>query len=297
MTVSETARPAGPAAATTGLEPATGWRATALAVGDALRRLTPGLPADSATRPAVAGLHVADLVGGADTIPELTVWSLDVDPPPGSLVVLGDGAGGLVWHRGDDLELHDAAHAPGTGVWGTTEVWRDGSERVVARLPSGDGDGVAAPSAVATHLVGRHALDVAGRFRTAFLARAVATARGWSAVRMIDDPTVLKALLRSGSELGAARALLDDRPTDAAGAAAADAAGAAAAGLHALDAARDAVARLRTLTGATALYDGNAMQACSLHLAALGQHPLFSRAARLRTARALARTTTDLEQT
>jgi hypothetical protein len=268
-------------------DPDAGWRATARTVAAALAGL---LPPDSpaAERPAVAGLHP---VPGPDGT---TRWPLDTDPEPGDLVLLAHrdgeddtGTVRLAWYEQSALRLHDSGPAAGLRVWGGTEAVPTGDPVATAAAPAED--------ALGALLAGAHALGVADRFRTAFVTKALVTNRGFSAVAMIEDPTVLKALLRADAALAGAAALLrehadragrvtgDPAPGDRAAAAAA-----AAAGIHALDTAQAAVTELLGLTGASSLYDGAPMQAPVLHLGALGQHGQFGRAARLRVTRAYA---------
>ena len=263
-------------------DPDAGWRVTARTVAAALAGL---LPPDSpaAERPAVAGLHPVPGPDGSAS------WPLDTDPEPGDLVLLAarDDAGAvrLAWYEQAAVRLRDSGPAAGLRVWGGTEAVPTGEPVATAAGPAED--------ALGALLAGAHALGVADRFRAAFVTKALVTNRGFSAVAMIEDPTVLKELLRADTALAGAAALLrehaeraDRLPGHPGPGSPADAAAAAAAGIHALDTAQAAVTGLLGLTGASSLYDGAPMQGPVLHLGALGQHGRFGRSTRLRVTRA-----------
>lgn len=193
-------------------------------------------------------------------------------------------------------------------LWGGTEVVLDGTEPVLAEWrpgtyrPCSEWAAVLGPEGPWQLLVGAHALGVAGLFRNAFVDKATASARGWSKVLGIDDPTNLKAIARADGVIAAAAALLERQARRAVGVRTAGRvltdghrAELAAASIHALDAARTAVDELHSLTGASALYDANPMQIAALHLAVLGQHRRFSRDTRLHVARALTRSVSDTD--
>jgi hypothetical protein len=222
-------------------------------------------------------------------------WSLDREPDPGgSVVVVELGAVDDVvpnWtvFAAADLVAEPVTLPRGMAVWGGL-VARPlpGSRPPAAAMGDRPGPGGIGPGAAGTLAVGAHALGVAARFRDAFVQKAAAGARGWSSIKTIDDPMVLKALQAGDGRLDGAAALLGARYTAAVAGMRTEAerADVLLAATAAIDAAMAATTALMTFTGASALFDGNAMQQTFAHLAAVAAHPMFGRAERLSATRA-----------
>lgn len=263
------------------LDPRAGWLGVTALVTHALSTRDSGVPRDAA---------LGWPAGTASAGPE---WTVDRPVGPGGCVVLAgrsdDGTATWTAYAGDQVRTEPVPLAPAMDVWGGHLVrLRDGARAAtVVDDSAAPGDGLLSlpPSVLAVVAAGAHALGVAGRFRDAFLRKAASSARGWAAVKTIDDPMVLSILLSAEALLDGAAALLTARTAKPAAGPAAQAR-LVVTGIAALDAARAATTQVMTLTGASALYDGNPMQETFAHLAALGAHPWFDRPARLLAERA-----------
>lgn len=225
-------------------------------------------------------------------------YALDDLPGPADPVVLArpgpDGAAAWSVHTGAELTLRPGGLPAGMASWGgfvaEVEVSPTAVPGPVDRAgPAPAGLAALEPGLAVVVALGAHALGLAARFRDAFLRKAATSARGWAAVKTVDDPLVLRALADADAVLDGAAALLAVR-TGAAlrhpgRLAAAETAQLAAAAGGAVDAARSATTGLMTLAGASALYDTSPMQESYALLAALAVHPLLDRTARRRATR------------
>lgn len=262
--------------------PADGWSAVTELVLAAVRGRGNAFPAP-------AGICLSPVDGDPAT------WYLDGPPTPNGVVALATPGldESLVWqvHPTDDVEVTPVELPRGMAVWGLWTVQVHGrpltcvADTDPVRRPNPAS--AFEPGVLAVIAAGAHALGVAARFRDAFVRKAAGSARGWSAVKTIDDPMVLKALQHCDGRLDGAAALLS---VQAARARTASMTASVRADVHqaamaAVDAATSATTSLMTFAGASALYTGNAMQESLAHIAALGTHPLFARTRRLHTTR------------
>ncbi|WET76816.1 hypothetical protein P3102_22180 [Amycolatopsis sp. QT-25] len=265
--------------------PRSGWLGVGALIAESLSLRDHRIPA------------TATVAFGSGTRSEGPQWTSDVPVPAGGFAVLAgrtdDGHSTWTAYLADDLVTAPVALTPAMDVWGGHLLLvRDGARplaTVVDTVVVRPGLLSLPPGLLAIAAAGAHALGVAARFRDAFLRKAARSARGWAAVKTIDDPMVLSILLTAEELLDGAAALLNARvraligdPDPGPGAWAR----LVLAGIGALDAACAATTKVMTVTGASALYDGNPMQESFAHLAALSAHPLFDRPVRLLNQRA-----------
>ncbi|MDL5158602.1 hypothetical protein [Actinomycetospora termitidis] len=227
-----------------------------------------------------------------------TRYALDGPPGPGDPVVLtrpgADGTPEWSLHTAAEVAVRPAVLPRGMALWGVVVAEVEVAPDAVPAPRPGPRATAAGPAALdpglaAVLALGAHALGLAARFRDAFLRKAATSARGWAAVKTIDDPLVVRSLGDADALLDGAAALLGARAGAALGhpgrVGAAEGAQLAAAACAAVDAARRATTGLMTLSGASALYDASPMQESYALLAALAAHPLLDRSARRRATR------------